>query len=72
MKQAEQEKTPVIDVDGSYLYKKYLSLTEGGQNVSLLGYPSPPIAGWKTVTESTCLSIASTLPSVSSGMSHTE
>ena len=28
--QAEQEGTAIVDVDGSYLYRKYESLTEAG------------------------------------------
>ena len=50
MDQAEQEGTGVVDVDGSYLYRKYVPLTEAGEQVSLPGHPSPPLTGWKSVT----------------------
>ena len=67
MKQAEQEGTSVVDVDGSYLYKKYRSLVDAGQQVSLPAYPSPPISGWKSVTDVTHQAIAPSIPAVISG-----
>ena len=67
LNQAEQEGTAIVDVDGSYLYRKYESLTEAGEQVSLPGHPSPPLAGWKSVTEETYQSIAPSIPPVTSG-----
>ena len=40
----------VIDVDGSYLYKKYQQLTESGVAVALIDHPTPPLSGWETVS----------------------
>ena len=67
MDQAEQEGTGVVDVDGSYLYRKYVPLTEAGEQVSLPGHPSPPLTGWKSVTEGTYQTIAPSIPPVTSG-----
>ena len=68
MNQAEEEDTAIVDVDGSYLYRKYVSLTEAGEEVSIPAFPSPPLAGWKSVTEDTYQTIAPSIPPVTSGM----
>ena len=39
-----------MDVDGSYLYKKYKLLSDAGTNVAPLPPPEPPQAGWTTLT----------------------
>ena len=64
--QAEQEDTAIVDVDGSYLYRKYKSFTEAGEQVLLPGHP-PPLAGRKSVTEETYQTIAPSIPPVTSG-----
>ena len=60
--QAEQEGTAIVDLDGSYLYRKYESLKNAGEQVSLPADPSPPLAGWKSVKEETYQAIAPSLP----------
>ena len=65
--QTQQEGTAVVDVDGSYLYRKYRSLTEAGVQVSLPAYPSVPLTGWNPVNEETCQAIAPSIPHVTSG-----
>ena len=65
--QAECEGASVVDVDGSYLYRKYRSVVESGQTVAQLAPPSPPLAGWKTVTADTCQSISPFIPVLTSG-----
>ena len=65
--QAQQERTAVVDVDGSYLYRKYRSLTEAGVQVSLPACPSVPLTGWNPVNEETCQAIAPSIPRVTSG-----
>ena len=68
VKQSEQEGNGIVDVDGSYLYRKYVSLKEAGKQVSMpIAHPSPPLVGWKSVTEDTYQSIASCIPTVTSG-----
>ena len=65
--QAKQEGTPVVDVDGSYLYRKYKLLSEAGEHVSQPQPPSPPPPGWKVVNESTYKDIAPSIPIVTIG-----
>ena len=65
--QAEEEATPVVDVDGSYLYRKYQRLTESGKDVAHPDYPSPPPSGWKVVNENTYKDIAPSIPLVTTG-----
>ena len=57
-----------MDVDGSYLYRKYRSLVESGETVALPSCPSPPITGWKSVTEDSYRSIAPSVPHVTAGI----
>lgn len=66
--QAQLEGTAVVDVDGSYLYRKYRSLTEAGVQVSLPVCPSVPLTGWNPVNEETCQAIAPSIPRVTSGV----
>ena len=65
---AEQEKASIVDVDGSYTHKKYLSLTDAGLQVLLPQPPCPPLAGWQSVKETTHQSVATSIPQVTSGM----
>ena len=65
MKQVEQEGTPVIDVDGSYLYRKYKKLDEAGRCVQLPPHhPPPPISA---LTNENHESLAPTIPPVTQG-----
>ena len=41
MKLAIEEKKPVVDVDGSYVYRKYKSLVDAGECFALPPCPSP-------------------------------
>ena len=68
MNQAEQGGTAVVDVDGAYLYRKYVALTEAGEQVSTPAIPHPPLPGWKSVTEDTYQTIPCSIPPVTSGI----
>ena len=70
MKEAERAATSVVDVDGSYLHRKYKALAEAGQEVARPPHPSCPISGWRSVTEDTYHSIASSIPPIMPGMAH--
>lgn len=56
-----------MDVDGSYTHSKYVFLREAGEQVSLPQDPSPPLTGWKQVTETAYRDLASSIPQVTSG-----
>ena len=70
MKEAEREATSVVDVDGSYLHRKYKALADAGQEFARPPHPSCPISGWRSVTEDTYHSIAPSITPVTSGMVH--
>ena len=42
MKQAELEDSKVVDVDGSYMYRKYRTLVDAGKRVVFPTCPPPP------------------------------
>lgn len=57
----------MIDVDGSHLYKKHQQLAVSGVTVAPLTHPSPPLSGWKSVTETSVKTLAKEVPRVTSG-----
>ena len=59
---AEEEQLPIVDVDGSYIHRKYVSLREAGEQVLLPQDPPPPPKGWKQVTEETHKDLAGCIP----------
>ena len=67
MKEVEQEGLAIVDVDGSYLYRKYKTLTKAGEKVSLPSVPLPPISGWTTMSDENYMSLAPTMPPVTQG-----
>ena len=60
----QQEGRSIVDIDGSYVYRKY---TESGVQVELPLNPPSPISGWVVVKEDTYQSIAPSIPPVTSG-----
>ena len=50
VKEASESSTLVIDVDGSYLYRKQQQLSSAGITFTTIPAPSPPITGWEFVT----------------------
>ena len=67
IQQAKEEKLPVIDVDGTYMFKKQQHLTRVGLTLSPLPPPPAPLSGWKIVNEKNVDSIACNVPTVTSG-----
>ena len=65
--QAEEESTPVVDVDGSYLYRKYQKLAGSGKDVAQPDHPSPPPSGWQNLNENTYKDITPSIPLVTTG-----
>ena len=58
----------IVDVDGSYLYRKYKTLSDAGENVLLPSIPPPPISGWTAMTSENYQSLALSVPPVTHGM----
>ena len=53
IRKAVKDNVEIVDVDGSYLYKKVQQLEATGMNIAPLDLPtSPPISGWETISES--------------------
>ncbi len=67
MNLAEQEKTVVLDVDGSYTYRKYVALIEVGQQVLMPPDPAPPLDGWKQIREASWKDLSGCFPHVTYG-----
>ena len=65
--QAEEEGISVIDVDGSYMYRKYQHLVESGESVIQPDHPGPPPSGWKVVNEGTYKDVTPSIPLVTTG-----
>ena len=66
----KEQSAPLVDVDGSFLYKKYEKMTKGGKNVCGLPVPSPPVSGWTAMDSRNYQSIALSLPCVTQGMKY--
>ena len=45
-----KQKLDVVDVDGSYLYRKEQQLISQGVNTLPLSLPSVPLTGWEVVS----------------------
>ena len=58
----------MIDVDGSYLYRKRERLIADGIPVAPLGLPNVPLCGWKSVNKGNYKEIATKIPCVTSGL----
>ena len=59
--------TSVVDVDGSYMYKKLKAITNAEDVTVTMSPPAPPPSGWVTITEDNYLTIAQDLPAVTAG-----
>ena len=57
----------VVDVDGSYLYKKHKTLTDAGHRPAPLNPLVPPPSGWVTISSENYLQVAPDLPTVTAG-----
>ena len=60
-----------MDVDGSYLYKKYKQMVDAGSSISPLGPPQQPPQGWVALplsaSEIESSTLVSSLRSVTAG-----
>lgn len=69
IQQAKSEQLAVVDVDGSYLYRKQQLVAQTGVQVAPLPPPPPPLTGWESVSDSTIDTISPRVPTVTSGES---
>ena len=67
IREAKQSGDRVIDVDGSYLWRKYQRMSESGVSVVPIGIPSLPLTGWESVTEANHKEYADKIPRVTAG-----
>jgi len=68
IRKANSDNLPVVDVDGSYLERKYKQMMDAGVTVAPLGAPTgTPLAGWEIMTEANVKDLAKKLPRVTSG-----
>ena len=68
VKEAQKSPLKIVDVDGSYLYRKYQRLLSEGSTVSPPGLPSTPLSGWEHVGEDNLATMAKKMPCVTPGM----
>ena len=59
------EGKPVIDVDGSYLYRKQQKQTT---EITATALPCEPLAGWESITADNCEEMAKRIPPVMPGI----
>lgn len=67
VKEASESNMPVVDVDGSYLYRKQQQLSSPGIAFTTPA-PSPPITGWESVTSENVSTMSTKVPCVTPGM----
>ena len=57
----------MVDVDGSFLYKKQQLLKQTSVHVTPLPRPSPPLSGWEVVSDSNVGTISLRVPVLTPG-----
>ena len=68
IREAKLSGDKVVDVDGSYLWRKYQWVSESDANVVPVGVPSPPLTGWQSVMEANHKEYADKIPQVTAGL----
>ena len=63
----KSEKLPIIDVDGSYVYRKQQS-DSGSRRIPTNSLPAPPLSGWENVSKENLKVQAPKIPTVTSGL----
>ena len=75
IQEAVNDHLPIIDVDGTFLYKKQQRLLTSGVPAAVpFGpprVPSSPLTGWEVITRDNVKDIAPRCPVVTSGMPET-
>ena len=68
IREAKLSGDKVVDVDGSYLWRKYQRVSESDANVVPVGVSSPPLTGWQSVMEANHKEYADKIPQVTAGL----
>ncbi len=66
--QGVKDNAAIVDVDGSFLYKKHKRLEDSGLLLAPIEPPSAPLSGWEAITEANASTMAQKLPCVTVGM----
>lgn len=66
VREAVRSNLPIVDVDGSYLYRKQLRLG-GASDDAQLPLPTPPLSGWESVNSENASDMSSNVPRVTQG-----
>lgn len=64
---AEHDKIQVVDVDGSYLHRKYQNMVSRGITASDPGVQAMPLTGWEQITEGNYKEMTKKIPKVTHG-----
>ena len=72
IREAQKSQKAVVDVDGSYLYRKHQLLLSKGKSVAPLSLPGIPLSGWELVDKGNYTRMAKKIPCVTPGMLHSE
>ena len=67
IRELSKQGAKVVDVDGSYLWRKQQQLNETSVVTEGIGVPSPPLSGRVTVNETNYTEVSKHLPTVTSG-----
>ena len=65
---AVKEDLPIVDVDGSYLYRKQLKANAMSTVNTAIIPTDVPLAGWESITAANCEEVAKKIPAVMPGM----
>ena len=68
VREVSESNEPVVDVDGSYMYRKKQQLSSAGFTVATLPAPTPPLSGWEPVTLENSASMSKNIPFVTPGL----
>ena len=68
---ANRDEVEVVNIDGSYLHRKYQNLVSSGITASDPGVPAMPLTGWEQITEGNYKEMAKRIPKVTHARTHT-
>ena len=68
IREAQKSQKEVVDVDGSYLYRKHQLLLSKGKSIMPLSLPGIPLSGWEHVNKGNYTFMAKKIPCVTPGM----